>query len=94
MLLTVEARSPRAGIVFGVPTMPTFQTEIMRAAKALAALQRKAKNQRAAVKHTETLIRQAKKELRVLVNAGTKATADEWHESGAASKVHGTTAGE
>jgi hypothetical protein len=74
--------------------MPTFQTEIMRGAKALAALQRKAKDQRAALKLTEKLIRDAKKSLRVLVNAGTKQSAPDWNEDRPASKVLGLKGGE
>ena len=72
--------------------MPTFESEIMRAAKVLARLQRTAFTQRLALKQTEKAIRSAKKDLRTLVNAGTK-PAEDWRESGAASKVHGLPAG-
>lgn len=69
--------------------MPTYQTEIMREARTLARLQLKRRNLRAELRKIDGDIRVSKRTMRKLVSAAT-----DWQESGAASAVLGTEAGE
>jgi hypothetical protein len=72
----------------------SFGAEIMREARGLARLQRRAAELRADLRTTTAAIKHAKKTLRALVAAGTIPPPADWDERGPASKIHGTKAGE